>query len=91
MKTIPAEKKGGKDTTDWVYSKSLIELAPATSLDAVIRVLESYDALLRKQGRGGDADLIGFGIHRAKERLLNEMPATPQRIRAALRAAGVSA
>jgi tetratricopeptide (TPR) repeat protein len=57
------------------YSKSLLETAPASSLGAVVRLLESYAALLTKQGRGRDADLIEHGVARVKERLLNEAPA----------------
>ncbi|MET0625245.1 MAG: tetratricopeptide repeat protein, partial [Pyrinomonadaceae bacterium] len=56
------------------YAKSLLATAPASSLGAAVRVLESYAALLKKQGRDRDADLIDFGIARARERLLNEMP-----------------
>ncbi|MCA1619494.1 MAG: tetratricopeptide repeat protein [Acidobacteria bacterium] len=59
------------------YSDSLPETAPASSLDAVIRILESYAALLKKQGRDRDADLIDFGVNRVRERLLNEMPTMP--------------
>jgi tetratricopeptide (TPR) repeat protein len=56
------------------YEKSLLATAPASSLDAVVRVLESYAALLTKQGRARDADLIEHGVVRAKERLLNQTP-----------------
>lgn len=59
------------------YSESLLAQAPASSLDAVIRILESYAALLKKQGRDRDADLIDFGVNRVRERLLNEMPTMP--------------
>ncbi len=57
------------------YAKSLPAIAPASSLDAVVRILESYAALLTKQGRTRDADLIEHGVVRVKERLLNEAPA----------------
>ena len=59
------------------YSKSLLETVPASSLDAVIRILESYAALLKKEGRGRDADLIDFGVSRVRERQLNELPTLP--------------
>ena len=59
------------------YSESLPAQAPASSLDAVIRVLEAYAVLLKKQGRDRDADLIDFGVGRVKERQLNEMPTMP--------------
>lgn len=67
MKTMP----------EWpqAYESSLLKMLPASSLDAVVRTLESYAALLRKQGRGRDADLIGLGVERVKTRLLNEAPA----------------
>ena len=71
----PARGAIGIVTWPEAYSKSLLETAPVSSLDAVVRVLESYAALLTKQGRGRDADLIEIGVERVKMRLLNEEPA----------------
>lgn len=56
---------------------SLMATAPVSSLDAVVRILESYAALLTKQGRVRDAGLIEHGVARVKEGLLDE--ARPRR------------
>jgi tetratricopeptide (TPR) repeat protein len=54
------------------YSKSLMELAPLSSVGNIIRILESYSALFTKTGRTHDETLISHGIARMQERLMME-------------------
>lgn len=54
------------------YAKSLMATAPITSVPSIVRILESYSALLATKDRGRESDLVSHGIGRMHERLLLE-------------------
>ncbi|HYH86058.1 MAG TPA: tetratricopeptide repeat protein, partial [Pyrinomonadaceae bacterium] len=55
-----------------LYEKTMMAIAPASSIDKMIRILESYAALLEKAGRERDAGLISHGVVRLQWRKLAE-------------------
>ncbi len=65
---------------DWpeAFSKSLVAMAPTSSLDSMVRILESYAALLEKAGRARDAGLISHGVVRLVERKVAEEGQPPR-------------
>src|SRR5687768_9617340 len=54
------------------YSNSLMETAPLSYVGDIIRILESYSALLTKTGRSHEEAMLSHGIVRMQERIMRE-------------------